>query len=173
MPYFDTSTVTGSTIRIHYEEDLGVVTITNIQLQSKTFGGGTSYAWWPGGTIKVNGEPVLTMDYRGTATHYFPVYGAGDSFIDIQAQNGVWESVSSSQIFSESTEITVDITLYRTDGRYIYDLIGSESVNLTVGLVYIDTGSGLEPALAYIDNGIDWELCIPYIDNGTEWELCT
>lgn len=174
MAYFDTSTVSGFTVRVHYEERLGVVTITNIQLQSTLYGGGSTGKWWPGGTIKVNGETVLTMDFNSPATHYFPISANGDTFADIVVSSGVALPVSSVQIFAESAEITVNVTLWRSSDRIaIYDITGAETVNLTVGLVYIDTGDALEPHLAYIDNGTGWDLCVPYSDNGTEWELCT
>lgn len=41
------------------------------------------------------------------------------------------------------------------------------------GLVYIDTGAGLEPYQCYIDNGTGWDLHLPYLDNGSGWDLCS
>lgn len=169
MAYFDTTPVSGFTLRVHYEENLGVVTITNVQMRSTVYGG----TWWPGGTIKVNGETVLTMRYTGTATHYFYIYSAGDAFVDIEKQSGVALPVASVQILKESTEITVDVELYRTDGTKITGISGTETVRLTAGLVYIDTGSGFERYLVYVDNGTGWDHCIPYIDDGTSWVMCS
>lgn len=48
----------------------------------------------------------------------------------------------------------------------------SVSVGYNNGLIYIDSGSGLEPYEVYIDNGAGWDLYIPYIDNGTGWDQC-
>ena len=40
------------------------------------------------------------------------------------------------------------------------------------GLIYIDTGSGLEAYQCYIDNGTGWDLYLPYVDTGTGWDQC-
>lgn len=57
-----------------------------------------------------------------------------------------------------------------------YCLIGSPakesvSVDYNSGLVYIDTGSGLEAYQCYIDNGSGWDLCLPHVDNGDGWDI--
>ena len=172
--YFDiTEKLYGMTLRIHYEEALGVVTITNIQLQSVTFGGP---GWYPNGTIKIGEETVLSMSYYDPVTHVFNVSGgASEAWHDIQAfGSGTKLPVSASAIMDRnSTTITVAIRLFRdstTSARP--DLNGSFEVDLSLGLVYIDTGAGFEPYAVYIDNGETWDRCIPYVDNGESWDLC-
>lgn len=169
MAYFDTSTVSGFTIRIHYEETQGIVTITNIQLQSTIYAG----QWYLYGTIKVNGETVLTMgdentysvDYIGAGSTWWPVY---------ETVSKEFTPVSSAQIFAESTTIAVDIDLSRVSGDItIRDITGSETVKLTAGLIYIDNGSGFDSYSVYIDDGTNLDRYIPYMDNGTTWVLCT
>lgn len=41
------------------------------------------------------------------------------------------------------------------------------------GLVYIDTGAGLEAYQVFIDNGSAFEQYAPYVDNGSAFELCS
>lgn len=169
MAYFDTSTVSGFTIRVYYEENLGIVTITDLQLQSTVYTG----QWYVYGTIKVNGETVLTMgddstysiDYIGAGSTWWPVY---------ELTSREFTPVSSAQIFAASTTIAVDIDLHRITGdANVNGVTGSTTVSLTAGVVYIDNGSGFDAYQVYIDNGTSWDRYVPYVDNGSGWGMCS
>lgn len=41
------------------------------------------------------------------------------------------------------------------------------------GLIYIDTGAGLEAYQVFIDSGTAFEQHMPYIDNGSNWNMCS
>ena len=161
----------GMTMRFYYEESLGVVTITNIQLQSIEY---TGPYWYPNGTIKVGDQDIFSMNYY-TPTHVFDVRNASEEWRNIRAfSTGTELPVTSTAILdANTTEITVDIGLFRDSDLDIHPNIrGSIKINLTGGLVYIDNGSGFEPCEVYIDNGESWDRCVLYIDNGTSWDLC-
>ncbi len=170
MAYFDTSTVSGFTIRVYYEEDLGIVTITELQVQSTLYTG----QWYLYGTIKVNGETVLTMGGDDKSTYSIDNIGAGSTWWPAyELVSKEFPPVSSAQIFAASTDITVDIDLHRINSDLnINDITGSATVSLTAGVVYTDNGSGFDVYQCYIDNGTDWDIYIPYIDNGTGWDQC-
>lgn len=171
--YFDIADGSyGMTMRFYYEESLGVVAITNIQLQSVMY---TGPGWYPNGTIKVGDQAIFSMNYNIPATHVFDVNSASEAWHNIRAFGaGTKLPVTSTAILdANTTEITVDIELFRDSDLNIHPNIkGSIKINLTTGLVYIDNGSGFEPYEVYIDNGESWDRCIPYIDNGTSWDLC-
>ena len=168
MAYFDAATVSGFTLRIFYEEKLGIVSITDIQLKSTNYTG----HWYPGGTISVNGVPVLTMDFNSPATHSFSIWQVGDTFVPIRVQSGASLPVSSERILAGTTTISVDVRMYRDGSTTTPRFSGSVTIDLTAGAVYVDTGSGFERYLVYVDNGTGWDHCIPYIDDGTSWNLC-
>lgn len=168
--YFETNTANGFTARIYYEEENGVISITDIQIQSKTYGGPT---WYLGGEIKIDGTTVLSMSYKNPATHAVNVFSAGESWIPIQVVNGTALPVSSGLIVGKtSVDITVNIELYRDGSSPTPDLSGSVTVSVSAGFVYIDSGSGFEAYECYIDNGTSWDRYIPYVDNGSSWDMC-
>lgn len=83
--------------------------------------------------------------------------------------------------------LELDATTLSPDTAYYLVLWGPNNVSLigvgeaeyhTVvldyddGLVYIDTGSGLEAYQAFVDNGTGWDLLLPHEDNGTGWVQC-
>lgn len=172
MAYFDTNTSKDFTIRVHYDNSTpGYITITNVQLQSLTYGS----KWFPKGSITINGETVLTMDYTAPATHVFNVTAAGDTWYDIAVANtgGVALPVSNStEITASTTTIAITVQLYRSSDGNSANLSGSETVELLSGLVYIGNGSSFDAYQAYIDNGSSWDRYIPYIDNGSSWDPC-
>lgn len=175
--YFDVKSDAnyGFTIRIHYEESIGVVSITDIQLQTTVYGGGSQNGWFIDGTIKVGDQTVLDMDFNNPATHVFNVFGASDVWKSIAPINsGTTLPVVATAILDKaSAEISVDITLYRDSSTIKPKLSGSATIELSTGFVYIDNGDGYEPYMAYIDNGTSWDRYIPYIDNGTSWDICS
>ena len=174
--YFDvTNTNYGMTIRTHYEEVNGTISITNIQLQSTKYGGGTNYAWFPGGTIKIGDQTVLTMSYNNPATHAFSIYGVSEDWSDIyNISSGVAiDDLPSVTVGAPSVVISVDIELYRDSSTGKPTLSGSTTIEVSTGFVYIDNGSGYEAYMVYIDNGTSWDRYIPYIDNGTSWDMCS
>lgn len=173
--YFDIkNSGAGMTLRTYYEESNGVVTITKVQLQSTTMAGGTDYCWYPKGTIKVGSQTVLTMDYTKPATHSFVVSTVGDNWVSMNASSsGGKLPVTANAILDKiSVTISVSITLWRDKDSTMPALNGSKTIELSTGLVYIDSGSELEPYMVYIDNGSSWDRYIPYVDNGSGWDRC-
>lgn len=170
--YFDIESQPGYgfTMRVHYEELAGIVSITNIQLKSTVYGGPK---WYPGGTISIDGVDILTMDHNNPATHKFDVNGANENWIDIVAiGDGQELPVQSAQMLDKTkTTISADIRLFRDTSTDRPTLSGSVTIELSTGLIYIDNGSGFDPYLIYIDNGSSWDRYIPYIDNGTTWDM--
>lgn len=170
MAYFDTSTTKDFTIRVHYDDSTpGYITITNVQLQSKTY----NSKWFPKGAIKINGETVLNMDYKSPATHVFNVTKTGETWYDMGVANtgGVPLPVTNaSKITTSSTTIEITAQLYRDGSSPTPTLTGSIEVDLLLGVIYIDNGSGWDMYEIYIDNGTSWDRYQAYIDNGTSWE---
>ena len=160
----------GFTIRIFYEEKLGVVTLTDMQLQSTKYNG----TWFMGGTISINDELMLEMSYNNPATHAFSFYSVGETFVNVQTINsGKPLPISSKRIVNASkATISADIRLYRDSSTGKPTLVGSTDVPVAIGFVYIDNGSKFEPYEIYIDNGTSWDRYIAYIDNGTGWDQC-
>lgn len=141
--YFDTNTDYDFTLRTFWEEKNGTVTPTKIQAQSKTYGD----TWFLGGTIKVNGVTALTMSYQYPATHYFEVYGVGDSWLDITGDKPV--SVGPITDKAKAT-IEIDVVLYRNVSSPKPELTASVEIPLTTGLVQIQTVGGVKRHRAYI-----------------------
>ena len=170
--YFDieSQSTYGFTMRIHYEELMGIVSITNIQLKSTVY---TGPKWFPNGTIKVDDVDIFTMNHNEPATHKFDVTGASDRWIDIVAIGDSQElPAKSAQILDKtSTTISAEIRLYRDADTDRPTLSGSTIIELTTGFIYIDNGDKFEPYIAYIDNGQSWDRYIPYIDNGSTWDM--
>lgn len=148
--YFDTPEVSGFTWRTHWEENNGVITIPNLQLRTKTY---TGPAWYPKGEIAVNGVTILTMDYANPATHAFYVYGAGDTFLNIQALSGQALPISTDMIAAGKAVVTVNVELYRNSSSVKPVLSGSAEIPLTTGLVQIQTAGGVKRHRAYTKQG--------------------
>lgn len=148
--YFDTPEVSGFTWRTHWEERNGAVSVTGLQLRSKTFAGPI---WYPRGSIAVNGVPLLTMDYASPATHAFVFDSAGDRFVDIDILSGQALPVSTGVIASGKAVITVNVELYRNSSSTRPVLSGSSEIPLTAGLVQIQTANGAKRHRAYIKRG--------------------
>ena len=127
------------------------------------------------GTIKINGDTVLTMGGTGGKTYSIDYIGAGSTWWPVyELSSKEFMPVSSAQIFAASTTISVDIDVHNISSGYdVRDIIGSTTVSLTAGMVYIDNGSGFDVYQCYIDNGNSWDLYIPYIDNGASWDICS
>ena len=170
MAYFDVANKSdrGFTLRFHYDDSQpGYISIENIQLQSTIY----NSKWFPKGTIKINGETVLTMDYKSPATHMFTVGVVGETWYDIQKQTGAALPVSNATKITASTAvIEIDMTLYRDSSSTVPSFSGSIEVDLLLGVVYIDNGSGWDMYEIYIDNGTSWDRYQAYIDNGTSWD---
>ena len=165
--YFDTPAVSGFTWRTYYEEKAGVITITDVKLQSKTYTG----TWYPGGKITINGKTVLEMDYNNPATHAFNFSAAGDSFISWQVLTGESLPVSSERILTQQAEIAVEVMLYRNSSSAKPSLSGSFSINVENGLIYLDDGKTVSAYQICIDNGSSWDTFAPQIANGSSWDL--
>jgi len=82
--------------------------------------------------------------------------------------------------FEITADIPANVPLYLyiwayEAGGVAPHIINSQDITVTLtyseGLVYIDSGSGLEAYQPYIDNGSGWDLCQPYVDNGSGWDL--
>lgn len=170
MTYFDTCTKDGFTIRIYYEEEFGIVTITNIELQSTVYVG----QWYVYGTIKVNDETILSMGGDGNDTYSIDYIGAGSTWWPVyELKSHEFQPISSARIFAASATISADISVHNiSNNNAVRDLIETKTIGLTVGMVYIDNGSGFDIYQCYIDNGENWDLHIPYIDNGSGWDQC-
>lgn len=171
MAYFDTAAVNGFVLRIHYDDSVkGFISITKVQLQSASYTGN----WFPSGTIKINGETVLTMSNISPATHYFYVGAYGTQWYDmaVSGSNGVALPVSNSKkITASKAVIEIEVKLYRDANSAQPSLTASETVNLTSGLVYIANGSSFDAYEVWIANGTEYERYEPCIANGTAWEL--
>jgi hypothetical protein len=149
--YFDTQEVDGFTWRTHWEEKNGVITIPKIQLRSTVFKGPS---WYPDGEISVNGVPVIRMDNTSPGTHVFYIGGAGSSFIDISViNNGQALPVRSDVINAGKAVITVNVKLYKDSSTPQPVLTGSAEIQVTTGLVQIQTSGGVKRHRAYIKHG--------------------
>lgn len=180
--YFDLSGDNGFSARVFYSEQYDsstgkrVVSITGISFQSTIYGG----TWYPGGTVKVDGETVLTMDYNDPATHLVTISSAGDTW---WSSGGMYETddfpYSSGEISSEddgtkSVTITVDITLYRNSSSVKATVSGSATIQLTtvpLSCAYIGSGSAHVAYEAYIGNGTSFDVYDLYVGNGTGWDI--
>lgn len=167
--YFDTPEVSGFTWRTYWEERNGAVSVTGLQLRSKNF----SNVWYPGGTISVNGVPVLTMDFNSPATHSFSIWQVGDTFVPIQVQSGASLPVSSERITGSCAKITVAVTLYRDSGSPRPTLTGSAEIPLTAGLVRIQTANGAKRHRAYIKRGGKIVPAAAVVKHGGKIKYCT
>lgn len=174
MAYFDVanSNDRGFTLRIHFEiSEPGFVTITNIQLQSTTYSGN----WFPGGTIKINGETVLTMDTMSPATHIFRVATIGEEWRDIAVADSRGTALpvsNSTKITASTTEIEVSCRMYRDSNTTQPNFSESKTVNLNSGLVYIANGSSFEAYEVWIANGTKFERYEPYVADGSKFVPC-
>ena len=77
---------------------------------------------------------------------------------------------------SASMAVEYAIDMDQDFWQYAPDITATGTMEVTgyaKGLVYIDTGSGLEAYQCYIDNGSGWDLHLPYLDNGSGWDLCS
>ena len=165
MNYFDVSS-SGFTLRVFYEVNQGVVSIVDLQMQSLTFRG----TWFPGGTISVNGVPVITMDYNVPATHKVEFPGVGETFRKVVPTNtgdGTELPVHSEQILTGKATIEVALVLYRDADTNKQRLSGSKTIDVDFGLVHI----GDKAFMPYIDNGTDWDPFCPQIANGSSWDI--
>lgn len=167
--YFDT-TSDGFTLRVFYEERSGVLTITDMKLKSDTY----ARTWFPGGTIKINGQTVLQMSYSSPATHNWYFYSVPSDFVEMGVGSGVPLPVSSKKITSGKAEIEVDITLYRDSSTSARPKLQNVvTVNVLSGFCYVGDGANAEAHMIYVGNGSDWDQYIPYIGNGTSWDMCS
>lgn len=158
MNYFDVTNA-GFTLRVYYEEKLGVVTITDVRLQSQVYGG----TWFPGGTIRVNDIPVLTMSYNAPATHSFYFFSIGEDFV----QSSPKVSGSSEKILANKATLSVDVTLYRNSNTDKIKLSGSVTIDLSAGVVYI----GRKAYMPHIFNGESWVAYGAYKGNGATFDM--
>lgn len=161
----------GFAMRIFYGERLGVITVTNIHLQSTVYGAGTVF---PGGEIKVDGETILTMDYNSPATHAFSVWGPSASWLEIETMGGGTPFPVSSKAITNKTNVTLsaNILLYKSGMSARPELSGSVSVPLTLGLVYIKDDEDHKPYEVDIHDGTEFKRHLQYVHDGNDWTLC-
>ena len=163
----------GFTMRIVYTESLGVIRITTIQFNCTS--ANYSGTYYPGGTISIDGEVILEMDYTASATHAFSTGYAGTTFVDMYSIGNATDptKLPAKKITNKANvAIEVNVELYRSGISNKPKFINSTDVPLTIGLVYIDDGTGFAPYEVYVDDGERWVRCIPYVDDGTQWVLC-
>ena len=172
MAYFDVANKSdrGFTLRFHYDDSQpGYISIENIQLQSTIY----NNKWFPQGTIKINGETVLTMSYKSPATHMFTVSKVGTDWYDISVQSGTALPVSNATKITESTAvIEIDMTLYRDSSSTVPSFEGEEAVKVISGLVYIANGSSFDAYEVWIANGTKFEQYEVYVADGSKFVLC-
>ena len=132
--FFDTPEVNGFTLRTCYEESGGIVTITDIQLRSRVFGGP---GWYPGGEITVNGTEVLQMQYISPVTHLFNIGSAGENFVSAKTLSGPSFPVSTARLTAKKAEISVQVRLYRDQNTAKPALAGTVEIPLTAGFVHV------------------------------------
>lgn len=166
--YFDTPKSEGGFVwRTHYTESGGVVSITNIQLQSNTYKGP---AWFPLGQIAVNDVTILQMDYNDSATHAFTVEAASEAFIDIETLSGQALPVSSQRITTGKAEITVSMELYRSsDGTHSYNIEGSTVIDVASILAMVHDGEEFTQKQPVIKHDAGAKNYRPVVYNGAEW----
>jgi hypothetical protein len=173
MAYFDTDTSRDFTMRVHYDNSTpGYITIQKVQLQSKTY----NNKWFPKGTIKINGETVLNMDYANPATHVINVGTPGETWYDMTVANpnGIPLPVSNpTKITASSVRVEISVQLYRDGSSPTPNLTGAETVYMSAGLVYIANGSKFEAYEVWIANGSKFERYEPYVADGSKFVLCS
>lgn len=172
MAYFDSITSRDFTIRVHYDNSrAGYISITNVQLQSLTY----NSKWFPKGTLKINGETVLTMDYISPSTHVFNVTKNGETWYDMSVANtnGVPLPVSNATKITTSTaSVELTVQLYRDGSSPTPTLTGSETVSLLSSLVYIGNGTSFDAYEVWIANGSKFERYEPYVADGSKFVPC-
>lgn len=166
--YFDIPSESGGfTWRTYYEESGGRVSITNVNLQSRTFTGPT---WYPGGKIAVNGETVLNMSYDSPATHAFNVFGASDTFVGCQVLSaGQAFPVISGPVVTGKAEITVDVELYRNADTSKHKVSGSFTIDVASVLAMIHDGAEFLQKQAVASDGTAFKKYRPIIHDGATW----
>jgi hypothetical protein len=155
--FFDTPEVSGFTWRTFYKEVGGIVTITDLQLRSRVFGGPD---WYPGGEISVNGIVILKMDYDNPATHVFDITGASDKFVSCRTLNGQALPVSSPRLATRKAEIAVSVQLYRNQNTVKPELTGSVEIPLTTGIVHVKVGGEVKRCRAVVKIGDKIKPCM-------------
>ena len=165
--YFDTPEVSGFVWRTHFQESGGIVSVTNLQLQSNEYTGPT---WYPKGDISVNGVKILEMDYNNNATHAFSIYSASDTFADVETLSGQALPVSSQRITTGKAEITVSMELYRSsDGKHVYGIEGNTSIDVASILAMVHDGEEFTQKQPVIKHDAGAKNYRPVVHNGAEW----
>lgn len=178
LTYFDTPASGGCVIRVYYKNTSpGVVSITHVHIKSEYSTG----KWCPKGTITINGETVLTMEYNHPATHKFEISSTGTNWYPMTAltdspHSGTPLPVSNvNKITTNSATIAISVQIYKDNDGSTKNLSGTSTVAITPynagGYVYIDNGSSWDKYEVYIDNGTSWDKYQVYIDNGSSWDL--
>ena len=136
--YFDIAGTGGFAGRVNWSETYDIesntsVVAVSLSIQSKTYGG----RWYPGGTISVDGIPVVTMDFNNKATHTFNVYSAGDVWHTIYPLYGnadqPWNSgaIVHDDNGKKNVTISVNLKLYRDGNTAKPTISGSSAIALT------------------------------------------
>lgn len=141
--YFDIAGSHGFSIRIEWSEEYNIQTntsslsITSVKIQSTQY----ARAWFPDGTISVDGNVVKTMENSGYATH--AVYlAANDNWVELYSPNpGVhgedgfpWSAgeISHNADGSKNVTFSVDLSFWRDSTTTASPKItGSNVVTLT------------------------------------------